>query len=460
MLARLHKPAAWRDRRPVRSMTSGARNRPPSVTLSVTLNNKRTCSVYGVGGTRLKKIENRAANANCAALPTTAVATVYFGAVEVRNWQVPGPEVVLTYPSPAVKLTNGVASYLHRDHLGSVRAITDAAGARVESAVYKPFGEQTEFVTPGLAAPESKGWIGQRYDADAGLQYLNARYYDPVLGMFLQPDWFEVLQPGVGANRFSYSFNDPVNLSDPLGNCSGNGCKDASVSKSTGKYSEKPHNGYARHEGGVYSKLSGGNRLSGVQSVQGQITPSYRRVSVGPQNFDNLGALVEVPGVGYVPSEIAKSKAYGTTSVVFDPTIGRVIDEGSLSGLVVAPREVLNTDKPSLSSPGYNSAYSGAVGLGKVIRDANPTNSYGVVSLDGAIVDVYTKHSMFVGSGTVKVGGTLFDGAVSLSYERVDPFSSPVSRTTYELRGGSYTVTNSQPVSVTGFLADQLGISN
>jgi hypothetical protein len=89
--------------------------------------------------------------------PRHRPATVHFGAVEVRNWQVPGQEVVLTYPSPAVKLTNGVASYLHRDHLGSVRAITDAAGVRVESAVYKPFGEQTEFVTPGVTAPESKG---------------------------------------------------------------------------------------------------------------------------------------------------------------------------------------------------------------------------------------------------------------------------------------------------------------
>jgi hypothetical protein len=39
-----------------------------------------------------------------------------------------------------------------------------------------------------------------------------------VLGMFLQPDWFEVLQPGVGTNRFSYSFNDPVNKRDANGN--------------------------------------------------------------------------------------------------------------------------------------------------------------------------------------------------------------------------------------------------
>jgi RHS repeat-associated protein len=59
---------------------------------------------------------------------------------------------------------------------------------------------------------------GERYDDDSGLQYLNARYYDPELGIFIQPDWFEVTKPGVGTNRYSYSFNDPVNLSDPGGN--------------------------------------------------------------------------------------------------------------------------------------------------------------------------------------------------------------------------------------------------
>ncbi|NOX72567.1 MAG: RHS repeat-associated core domain-containing protein [Alphaproteobacteria bacterium] len=58
---------------------------------------------------------------------------------------------------------------------------------------------------------------GERFDSDAGLQYLNARYYDPELGRFIQPDWFEVTEPGVSTNRYAYSANDPVNLSDPGG---------------------------------------------------------------------------------------------------------------------------------------------------------------------------------------------------------------------------------------------------
>ena len=140
----------------------------------------------------------------------------------MRKWKVSGQEQVLTTPHPAVKLLNGTttaaATYLRRDGLLSVRAITSAAGAKIESALYKPFGEQSEWVLPGNTAPETKGWIGERFDADAGLQYLNARYYGPELSLFLQPDWFEVTMAGVGTNRFSYSFNDPVNKFDPGGN--------------------------------------------------------------------------------------------------------------------------------------------------------------------------------------------------------------------------------------------------
>ncbi|NOX72874.1 MAG: hypothetical protein GXP03_04400 [Alphaproteobacteria bacterium] len=50
---------------------------------------------------------------------------------------------------------------------------------------------------------------GERFDTDAGLQYLNARHYDPELGRFIQPDWFEATEPGAGANRYAYSANDP-----------------------------------------------------------------------------------------------------------------------------------------------------------------------------------------------------------------------------------------------------------
>ena len=120
-----------------------------------------------------------------------------------------------------MRLTNGIlpasANYLHKDELGSVRAVTNAAGVVIARAVYKPFGEQTEWQSAGLVVQETKGFIGERFDADAGLQYLNARYCDPQLGMFIQPDWWEVTQHGVGTNRFAYVGGDSVNGKDPTG---------------------------------------------------------------------------------------------------------------------------------------------------------------------------------------------------------------------------------------------------
>jgi len=36
--------------------------------------------------------------------------------------------------------------------------------------------------------------------------------------MFIQPDWLDPNEPGVGTNRYAYSGNDPVNKLDPNGN--------------------------------------------------------------------------------------------------------------------------------------------------------------------------------------------------------------------------------------------------
>ncbi|MGC1486716.1 MAG: HNH endonuclease, partial [Albidovulum sp.] len=106
---------------------------------------------------------------------------------------------------------------LHVDGLGSVRVVTDSNGLAAERTTYRPYGEEVAILQP-LTLPETKGFIGERFDDTSGLQYLNARYYDPKLAMFIQPDWWEVMKPGVGTNRYSYSFDDPVNGLDASGN--------------------------------------------------------------------------------------------------------------------------------------------------------------------------------------------------------------------------------------------------
>jgi RHS repeat-associated protein len=228
----------------------------------------------------------------------------------VRNWLIAGAEQVLTYPQPAVKLLNGTtpaaATYMHRDALGSVRASTSAAGAKIEAAVYKPFGEQSEWVTPGNAAPETKGWIGERYDADAGLQYLNARYYDPALGMFLQPDWFEVTKVGVGTNRFSYCGGDPVNCSDANGNVPDNW-----ATKDNKKGYDS--NGYT-HE---YSEKYRQSEVTKYRSWNDTNHPHYKdRMDENGPGEPGLFGSVYGPG-GDMGVEIDYPTGWGETSVKY-----------------------------------------------------------------------------------------------------------------------------------------------
>ena len=58
------------------------------------------------------------------------------------------------------------------------------------------------------------GYDGYRYDPETGLYHTGARYYDPRLGRFLQPD--PIGQAG-GVNLYAYVGNDPLNGTDPSG---------------------------------------------------------------------------------------------------------------------------------------------------------------------------------------------------------------------------------------------------
>jgi RHS repeat-associated protein len=99
----------------------------------------------------------------------------------------------------------------HRDHLGSIQAVTDSAGAEVRRQKHKPFADQHYASGSHL---ESKGWIGER-EEETELLYLNARYFDPEIGSFASPD--PIARPGQGLNRYSYAWNNPGNFFDPTG---------------------------------------------------------------------------------------------------------------------------------------------------------------------------------------------------------------------------------------------------
>ena len=112
--------------------------------------------------------------------------------------------------------------YFIKDHLGSVRTTVNRDGNVLGHDDYYPFGLAMPGRSSNSANPnDNYKYIGEELDDDAGinLMNLNARNYDPVTGRFLQIDPLFDHPNQIGLSPYNYSWNDPVNLSDPTGEC-------------------------------------------------------------------------------------------------------------------------------------------------------------------------------------------------------------------------------------------------
>jgi RHS repeat-associated protein len=106
---------------------------------------------------------------------------------------------------------DGVVNYYHTDHLGSTRLVTDGSRNKVAEYKFKPFGETENY--SGTFGTNYQ-FTGKPVNAEVGLSYFGARFYDPEDGRFLTID-----PARQGLNWYAYCNNNPINTIDPDGRC-------------------------------------------------------------------------------------------------------------------------------------------------------------------------------------------------------------------------------------------------
>jgi len=120
--------------------------------------------------------------------------------------------------------------YLHRDHIGSVEAITDENGTILTRMAFDPYGSRRKAdwenadAAFNSALPATtfnttdRGFTNHEHIDAFGLIQTSGRLYDPVIGRFVSPDDFvQYFESSQSYNRYSYVLNNPLSHTDESG---------------------------------------------------------------------------------------------------------------------------------------------------------------------------------------------------------------------------------------------------
>jgi RHS repeat-associated protein len=104
-----------------------------------------------------------------------------------------------------IDTSNKLNYYLFNGHGDVVQTVSET-GIVENQYDYDIFGSSTLTIEMYAA---SIRYAGEFYDAEVGLYYLCARYYDPYIGRFISEDsyWGKADDP-LSLNRYTYAHND------------------------------------------------------------------------------------------------------------------------------------------------------------------------------------------------------------------------------------------------------------
>jgi RHS repeat-associated protein len=177
--------------------------------------------VYNGDGERVKSTLNPSAGSGQASVTTTFVGSHY---------EITGSTVTKYYFAGSQRVAmrvGGALTYLFSDHLGSTSLTTNGAGVKTSEIRYTAWGEVRYSTTTSASLPTQYTFTGQFSHMDDpttqpeegfGLMFYNARWYDPYLNHFTQPDTIVPDQANTQVwDHYAYALNNPLRYNDPSG---------------------------------------------------------------------------------------------------------------------------------------------------------------------------------------------------------------------------------------------------
>ncbi|KAF0125552.1 MAG: YD repeat-containing protein [Elusimicrobia bacterium] len=110
---------------------------------------------------------------------------------------------------------DGANYFYHADALGSIVALTDDKGETAQTMKYQAYGKPVIILYDQVAAGNPYYFTARELDAETGLYYYRARYYDFRRDAFTQED--PIGFSGGDVNSYRYVTAQPINHNDPSG---------------------------------------------------------------------------------------------------------------------------------------------------------------------------------------------------------------------------------------------------
>jgi RHS repeat-associated protein len=194
--------------------------------------------------------------------------------VIVTSGALPAPSG--TAPPVQTTLTITRLEYWYHDHLGSLIASTDHAGALTRRYAYDAFGKRREvkgsydatnqiIIDWGATAGADRGYTEHEHLDDIGIIHMNGRLFDPAIARFMQADPM-IQSPGNLQNydRYQYCLNSPLNCTDPSGFSFWTSFRDAAISAIAGAADAFGCGGWCSAAVGAYRGTRNGGGFKGA----------------------------------------------------------------------------------------------------------------------------------------------------------------------------------------------------